>query len=100
METPVLWDQTQSQKAVCRRLLNEQQISVNRQMDAMTLRNQELEAELRRLNNGTITTANTSHSSLHRQPNQDQQSVTKDAQGRKWFQVKFCCSKHGFNTGH
>ena len=32
-------------EAVCRRLLNKQQISVNKQMDAMTLRNQELEAE-------------------------------------------------------
>lgn len=54
-----------------------------------------------KLNNGAIATANTSHTSFHwQQQNQDQQNAVKDAQGKKWFQVKFCCSNHGHNTSH
>lgn len=86
--------------AQCKRLLNEQQIHHGKQMDALTLQNQELLARILdlQLNTSTAaTTANTSHSSFQ---NQDQSSMKKDAQGRKWHQVKFHCSKHGFNTSH
>ena len=87
----------------CRRLLNKQKISMGKKMDAMAARNQELEAEIQnmKLSNGAIATANASHNSFHRQQqNQDQQSAIKDALGKKWFQVKFCCSKHGCDTSH
>lgn len=99
-------------EAQCRRLLNEQQINMGKQMDAMMLKNQELLAKIRNLelqNNSTIasTAANTSYSgSQHRSQNQsynhnqDQRTSVKDTQGRKWYQVKFYCSKHGFNTSH
>ena len=30
----------------------------------------------------------------------EQRNEQKDSQGRSWFQVKFCCSKHGCNTTH
>ena len=95
-------------EAQCRRLLNEQQINMGKQMDALTLKNQELLAKIRNLelqNNSTVATtaANTSYSGSHQQPrnnSQDQRSTVKDAQGRKWYQVKFYCSKHGFNTSN
>ena len=87
-------------EAQCKRLLSEQQIHHGEQMDALTLQNQELLAKIQspELNAGTAATAaNTSHSGFH---NQDQKSRKKDVQGRKWYQVKFQCSKHGFNTSH
>ena len=90
-------------EAQCRRLLNEQQISMGEKMDAVAARNQELEAEIQsmKLSNGTIATANSSHTSFHRQEqNQDQRKSVKDATGKKWFQVKFHCSKHRCNASH
>ena len=87
-------------EAQYRRLLDEQQIHHGKQMDALSLQNQELLAKIRDLEinaSTAATAASTGHSGFH---NQDQRSMKKDAQGRKWYQVKFCCSEHGFNTGH
>lgn len=90
--------------AQCKRLLNEQQISHGKQVDALNLQIQELMAKTRTLemhNNSASTTAtsiaNTSQSGFL---NQDQKTVKKDSTGKKWYQVKFHCSKHGFNSGH
>ena len=88
-------------EAQCKRHPNEQQIQHGKQVDALNLQNQELLARIRMLemndNSTATTTANASHSGLH---NQDQKSMKKDSQGRKWHQVKFHCSKHGFNSSH
>ena len=43
----------------CKRLFNEQQISMGKKMDAMA------ELQSMKLNNGAIATANTSHTSFH-----------------------------------
>ena len=89
-------------EAQCKRWLNEQQISMGKKMDAVVARNQEPEATIRNLNinNGTVAATNTSHSSSQKPHQQDQRSSVRDSQGKKWHQVKFCCSKHGFNTSH
>ena len=93
-------------EAQCKRLLNEQQITMGKQMDAMALKNQELLDKIRRLelSNSTVATATTNTSSsgmAHSQShNQNHRNMVKDTQGRKWYQVKFYCSKHGFNTSH
>ena len=89
-------------EAQCKRLLNEQQINMGKQMDAMVLKNQELLEKIRRLElgNNTVATAATSHSGIPHGPPQDKKNTMKDSQGRKWHQVKFYCSKHGFNISH
>ena len=96
-------------EAQCKRLLSEQQINMGKRMDAMALKNQELLNKIRQLelSNGTVatTTTNTSHSmptsqASYQDKNQDKRNTMKDSQGRKWYQVKFYCSKHGFNTSH
>ena len=91
--------------AQCRRLLNEQQIHHGEQMDALSLQNQQLMAKIQNLemnNSAVATTTDSSHSGFCPHQNQpgDKSSVKKDSQGRRWYQVKFCCSKHGFNTCH
>ena len=89
--------------AQCKRMLNELQISMGEKLDSANARNQELEAIIRNMNAGanTIATSNSTQSGFQRQnQHRDNSSMKKDAQGRKWHQVKFHCSKHGFNTSH
>ena len=87
--------------AQCKRMLNEQQINHGKQVDALNLQNQQLLARIQALETGSTmaTTVGTSRSGPSMR-HLDQSSMKKDAQGRKWYQVKFCCSKHGFNTSH
>lgn len=76
-------------QAQCNRQLNDLQVAFGKQLDAMQGRGSS--------NNTAITSASSPNSS--HAPNESRNEL-KDDQGRSWFQVKFFCSKHGFNTAH